>query len=427
MSSDTTFHTRLARRTRLSLVLTGLLLAVPLACKSKDAGGGKEAGEKAAKPEEGKGPAEMTLTPEAIAKYGIKVEEAKTWVLVPTFVAPGEVAFDTEKMSYVGSAVTGRVAELKVRVGDPVKKGDVLIVVESPEYAVAQADHVQKQAGLAAAAPLVEVTRSAYDRAKKIYDESKGERMTLTEVQKREAEYRNAEGALRLAQAAELASHSRLESLGLKDEDIVRLEKDGKIDSRFLIRSPIAGHVINRLVTLGELIRPDKESLITIADLSVVWVLADVPEARLKGLLGAAARIRMGDGAPALNAVVSYIPPQLDPTTRTAQVRIEVRNDRGELRAGTFTQVEIAAGKPDPDAKPVVAIPEEAVQTIDNAPCVFVPVPGKANTFARKLVALGPSAGGLVTVEAGLKPGQPYVISGTFVLKAELGKSALED
>ena len=416
-----------ARRRSSLLVLAALLLAAPIACKSKDAGDGKEAGEKAGKPEEAKGPAEVTLTPEAVAKYGIRVEEAKTRVLVPTFVAPGEVAFDTEKMSYVGSAVTGRVAELKVRVGDAVRKGDVLIVVDSPEYAAAQADHVQKQAGLAAAAPLVDVTRSAYQRAKKIFDESNGERMTLTELQKRESEYRSAEGALRLAQAAEVASHNRLETLGLGEQDVIKLEKGGRVDSRFVIRSPIAGHVINRPVTLGELIRPDKESLITIADLSVVWVLADVPEARLKGLLGAAARIRMGDGVPALDGVVSYIPPQLEPSTRTAQVRIEVRNERGEMRAGTFTQVEIAAGKPNPGAKPVVAIPEEAIQTIDNAPCVFVPVPGKANTFARKLVALGPSAEGFVTIEAGLKAGQPYVVSGTFVLKAELGKSALED
>lgn len=425
MSSDTTFHTRRARRSRFTFALAAFLLTVPIAC---NAGGGKEAGEKAGKEagkEESKGPAEVTLTPEAIAKYGIRVEEAKTWVLVPTFVAPGEVAFDTEKMSYVGSPVTGRVAELKARVGDLVKKGDVLIVVDSPEYAAAQADHIQKQAGLAATAPLVEVTRNSYLRAKKLLDD--GQTMTLTEVQKRESDYRSADGALRLTQAAEMASHNRLETLGLTEQDVDKLEKGGKVDSRFVVRSPIAGHVINRPVTLGELIRPDKESLITIADLSVVWVLADVPEARLKGIIGAAARIKLGDGMPALDAVVSYIPPQLDPATRTAQVRIVVRNERGELRAGTFTQVEIAAGKPDKDAKPVVAVPEEAIQTIDNVPSVFVPVPGKEHTFVRKAVVLGPAAQGFVTVEAGLKLGQPYVSSGTFVLKAELGKSALED
>lgn len=425
MSSDTTFHTRRACRSRFTLALAAFLLFVPMACNSKDAGGGKEGGEKAAKPEEGKRPAEVTLTPEASAKYGIKVEEAKTRVLVPTFVAPGEVAFDTEKMSYVGSPVAGRAFELRARVGDAVKKGDVLIVVDSPEYAAAQADHIQKQAGLAAAAPLVEVTRNSYLRAKKLLDD--GQTITLTEVQKRESDYRSADGALRLAQAAETASHNRLETLGLTEQDVDKLEKGGKIDSRFVIRSPIAGHVIHRPVTFGELIRPDKESLITIADLSVVWILADVPEARLKGILGAAARIKMGDGMPALDAVVSYIPPQLDPATRTAQVRIAVRNERGELRAGTFTQVEIAAGKPAPDAKPVVAIPEEAIQTIDNVPSVFVPVLGKEHTFVRKAIALGPTAQGFVTVDAGLKPGQPFVSSGTFVLKAELGKSALED
>ena len=419
-------------RERLLAALTVTLLALPIACNmGKESGGGKEAtkegGKDAGKAKEGKTPAEITLTPEAMTRYGITVSEAKTLVLVPTFVAPGEVVFNSEQMSYVGSPVTGRVAELKVRVGASVKKGDELLVIESPEYAAAQADHLQKQAAVAATSPVVEVARSVYARAKQLFEEQVPS-VTKTELQKREGEWRIAEGNLTLAQAAATASRNRLATLGMGSETIQKLESGGRINPRFVIQSPLDGQVVDRPVTLGELVRPEKESLITVADLSTVWVLADVPEARLKGLaIGASARLKMGDDVPALDGVVSYLPPQLETTTRTAQVRIEVRNDRGDLRAGTFTQVEIAAGKPDPDAKPAVAVPEEAIQTIDNAPCVFVPVPGKANTFARKLVALGPAAGGKVTIEAGLKPGQPYVISGTFILKAELGKSALED
>src|SRR5262249_50094890 len=166
----------------------------------------------------------------------------------------------------------------------------------------------------------------------------------------------------------------RLQLLGLGEDALKKLDKGGPIDSRFVIRSPLAGQVVERPVTLGELVRPEKESLLMIADLSTVWVLADVPEFRLRGLrLGAADRIKMGEGTSPLAGTVSSLPPQLDPLTRTGQVRIEVPNPSGLLRAGAFTQVEIEAGPTGTAARPVLAVPEEAVQTIDGRPSVFVP------------------------------------------------------
>jgi cobalt-zinc-cadmium efflux system membrane fusion protein len=414
------------RRARLLPALAAFLLALSAACNGgREAGGGKEA-DKPKKPEETQGPPEVKLTPEAVAKYGIRVEQARLRALTPTFIAPGEVAFNAERTSLVGSPVIGRVAELKARVGDEVKKGDELIVLDSPEFAAAQSDHLLKQTAVAVATPQVGLTRSAYERGKKVFDESQGKSMTLTEVQKREGEYRAAEGALLQAQTAAVASRNRLELLGMSADAIRALETSSRISSRFVIRSPLAGQVVERPVTLGELVRPERESLLKVVDLSDVWVLADVPEARLGGLkVGAGARIKTGEEAAPFKGTVSYIPPQLDPATRTAQVRVVAPNEGGGLRAGTFTQVEIEAGRPG-DAE-VVAIPDEAVITIDGKPSVFVPAEGKENTFVRKVIAVGPAANGLVTVEAGLKPGQPFVSSGTFVLKAELGKSSIED
>lgn len=417
-----------ARWSRLLPALAALLLTLPAACnKPKEAGAGGEA-DKPGKTDEAKAPAEVALTPEAVTKYGIQVQEAKLQVLTPTFVAPGEVAFNAERMSYVGTPIAGRVAELKARVGEEVKKGDVLIVLHSDDFAAAQSDYLQKQTAAVVAAPTADVTRSAYDRAKRLYDDDRGQTLSLTEVQKREAEYRAADGNLRQAQSAVAGARNRLQVLGMEDDAVKKLEGGGLIGSDFAIRAPIDGQVIERLVTLGELVRPEKQSLITVADLSTVWVLADVPDFRLKTLtLGAAARIKTGEGTTPLEGKVSYLPPQLDAKTRTAEVRIEVRNASGSLRAGEFTQVEIEAGKQGPDANPVLAIPDEAVQTLDGKPSVFVPVDGKENTFVPKAVVVGPAVGGLVTVEAGLKPGQRFVGSGTFILKADLLKSSVED
>jgi cobalt-zinc-cadmium efflux system membrane fusion protein len=370
-------------------------------------------------------PAEITLTSEAVNKYAIKTEHAESQAFTPIFVAPGEVSFDTDRISQVGSAVPGRVVELLVRVGDKVNKGDGLVVVDSPELGTAQSDYLQKRVAVGVATPAVGLARSAYDRAKRL---AQSENITLSELQRREGELKAGEGNLQMADSALSASLNRLRLLGMDDQAIADLEGDGKIDCKFIIRAPMSGQIVERAMTLGQLVSPDKDSLITIIDLSTVWVLADVPQSRLMDVtIGAAARVISDDQSDVREGTVSFIPPQLDSSTRSASVRIVVKNDSGSLRAGIFCKVEIATSKSLLAAKSVVLIPQEAVQNIDGTPSVFVPVDGKSDTFMAKSITIGPAAGGKVTVEEGLSPGQPFVSSGTFVLKAEPGKSTIEE
>jgi membrane fusion protein, heavy metal efflux system len=181
--------------------------------------------------------------------------------------------------------------------------------------------------------------------------------------------------------------------------------------------------VIEREATLGELVGPDKEKLLVLADLTTVWVLADVPEARLSHVTeGSVVQIFIsGTVDQSFPGKVAYIAPELDHATRTARVRAQVPNPDMRLRPGMFARVEIAAGTPGGAA--VLAIPEEAVQTVEGDPAVFVPVEGEPNTFAKRLVGIGPAIGGMVPVFAGLKEGEKYVSAGSFILKAELGKA----
>lgn len=189
------------------------------------------------------------------------------------------------------------------------------------------------------------------------------------------------------------------------------------------------GRVVEREVTLGELVSPENEALNVIADTTTLWVLADVPEARLQEVvLGAGAWLTSG----AVNGhehegAVSYISPMVDPRTRTAEVRIEVHCEHGALWPGMFAQVEIAVSDPtNPGPAPVVAVPEEAVQTVEGLPSVFVPVAGEPNTFARRPVTIGKAVAGLVPVYSGLAEGEAFVAAGSFILKAELGKAGAE-
>lgn len=363
---------------------------------------------------------EVVLTQEAIRRSGIRVSRAKAQVLSSTFVAPARIAYDAEQMAHIGSVVEGRIVEIKARVGDQVKKGDVLLVVDSPALGEAQSDFLQKRTAVEVAQPNIELAQSGYDRAKELFDKNQG--ISLTEVQKRQGEVVAAKGALRSAEAAFTAAENRLHLLGISQKVVEELIKTGEINPKYEIRAPIDGRVIEREVTLGELVGPEKEKLMVLADLSVVWVLADVPEAKL-GEVPENAKVQIvvpALGEQSFEGTVSFVSPELDPATRTARLRVEVPNTERRLRPGMFARAEVAAGG---STEPVVAISHEAVQTVEGEPAVFVPVEGEPNTFAKREVGVGSSVGGMVPVFAGLKAGEKYVSSGSFLLKAELGKA----
>lgn len=378
---------------------------------------------------------EVKLTADAIDRYGVKDEPAQLWILKPTVLTPARVAFNTEAMAHVGSPLRGRAVEVKVRVGDTVKAGQELVIIESPELGEAQADYLQKKTAVLTAGPAVELSKVAWDRAKGLLEQSQG--ISLTEVQRREAEYKAAIANVKAAEAAAMASEHRLHLLGMKQAEVATLAATSEIAPRHAIKAAIDGQVVQREVTLGELVGPDREALMVLADTGLLWVLADVPEAKLAGIaIGAKAWITIGSTtgkndtsiAPKFEGTVSFIAPLVDPTTRTAQVRIDVPSalEGGfTLKPGMFAQAEIVASLPGgEDPAPMVAVPDEAIQTVEGGPAIFVPVAGEPNTFAKRAVTIGKPVGGLVPIFSGLVEGERFVIAGTFILKAELGKGS---
>lgn len=370
---------------------------------------------------------EIVLTPEAIERHGVRVERAALHKLRPTFIAPARVAFNAETMAHVGSPLPGRVVELHVRLGDVVAAGDTLLVVESPELGEAQSDYLQKRILAGTAVTAVELAQSSLDRARRLFEQNRG--IALDEVQKREAEFKSAQAALQTAEAAAQAAENKLYLLGMDPLAVQQLRESGEVNPRFTTVAPLPGRVVEREVTLGELVSPEKEALIVLADTTELWVLADVPESRLpEVVLGAPAWIRSGVAGSHKHAGdVSYIAPTIDPRTRCAQVRVVVPCEHGALWPGMFVQAEITATDPlHPDRPPALAVPDEALQLVEGRPSLFVPVPGKPNAFARRPVAVGDPVGGLTPVVAGLAEGEPFVAAGSFILKAELGKAAAE-
>lgn len=370
---------------------------------------------------------QIVILPTAITAFGVKMEQATVHTIVPSFTAPARVAYNTERMAHIGSAVVGRVKSLPVRQGDAVKEGDTLLAVDSPELGEAQSEYVQKRTMAQAAAPIVELAKSAAERAKKLYDESEG--ISLTEVQKRLAEQQSAESALLNARAAMSGAANRLQLLGMTEAEIKALAETGTITPKYTVRAPIAGRVIRRDVTLGELVRPDRDSLLVVADTSTLWVLVDVPEMRLKDVaVGATARITLAAfPGESFEGKVSFISADLNEGTRTAQIRVEVDNAKGLLRPGMFAQAEIIGADTSADggkSTAVLAVPESAIQTIEGKPVVFVPFTEKPDTFLKRPVTLGASVGGMLPVLYGLREGEQIVVAASFILKAQLGKSS---
>ncbi len=439
--TEITLNRRLIPRTLAhagGLLLASGLLAALVCCDRPGKEGGQGHGASAASDShnEGDGHAhgaaehadEVSITPEAIERYGVRVAEAQMWVLKPTFVAPARVGFNTEAMAHVGSPLRGRAVEIKVRVGDHVKKNDPLVVVESPELGQLQSDLLLKRTAAETAAPQVDLAKAAWDRAKGLLDQSQG--ISLTEVQKREAEYKAAVANVKAAEAAARAAENGLHLVGMDQKAIGELIASGEVMPRYTIRAAIEGQVLQREITLGELVSPDREYLMVLADTSTLWVLADVPEARLPTVaVGAKAWVTAGSaGGQKFEGQVAFVSPQVDATTRTADVRIEIPRGAlggGAIRPGMFAQVEIVGAPPDGvEPAPQVAVPQEALQTVEGGPAVFVPVKGEPNTFAKRALTIGPPVGGLVPVVAGLVEGEKFVAAGSFILKAELGKGS---
>jgi cobalt-zinc-cadmium efflux system membrane fusion protein len=367
----------------------------------------------------------VKLSKEAAEENRLKVEPVTKRVLTPRLHAAARVALNAEATARVSTPVGGRVAEVKAHLGDVVRRGDELVLIESTDLGEAQSDLLQKNAARAAAEAAAEAARDSYQRGLELLEKAQG--VARGEVDKRHADLLAAQAAARSAAVAASAARTRLKLRGMPDDAIDRVAAGGMVDPTYAIRSPVDGSVIRLDVTRGMLVAPDKDALLDVADLRTVWVLADVPEPMAGSVrAGAAAHVVAAQGANGWDGKVAYVSPIVDPATRSVPVRIVVQNEGGALRPGTFVTADIEQATDKPP-EPVPAVPDGAVQTIEGESVVFVPVEGEEETFEKRVVKVGEAVGGFVPVESGLHEGEKVVTEGAFVLKAELSKPAEEE
>ncbi len=370
--------------------------------------------------------ATITLSPEIIARFAVTTHRLEAMVLRDPIVAPGTVAFRPETTVHVGTVVLGRVATIHAQLGDAVNAGDPLVTIDSPDLGMAQNEWLQKRAAIAVVAADADIAEQTHLRAQLL---AKDDNIAAGEAQRRAGDARKAQAALLAARVAAQTAENTLRIHGLDQAAIDALAQTGSVTTRLVIRAALAGTVIASGVTVGEVVRPETEALMTIADTRHLVVIAQVPSADIPTItIGSPARVTTPgrDGNP-LAATVAYIAPQVDADTRTVQVRLLIEAGPG-ISSGSFVDVEISPSPPTGVQEPaIIAIPRTALFSAGGAAVVFVAEAGRPGTFSMRKVAIAPARGTLIPIISGVEAGDALVDHGGFVIKAEFGKAGAKD
>lgn len=303
---------------------------------------------------------------------------------------------DQRRVTRVGSKVMGRVSELTAHEGQFVKRGQVLALIESTGLSDAQLAFLKALSNR-------KLAQRAQERALVLL---KADVIGAAELQRREAE---------LAQAvAELAAaRDQLVLMGMAGEAIDELEASGRLNSRSRIVATMSGIVLQRMIALGQVVQP-ADVAFEIADLSSLWLQADVPEQNAGHLrLGTRARAQVAalpDAA--IEGALSYVSATVNDETRTVLARMELANPDGRYKPAMLATMTLLD---QPERQLVV--PTTAVVRDGNSESVFVQIDD--DTFALRSLTLGDEYDGRRVVRGGLREGERIVVDGAFHLNNE--------
>lgn len=335
----------------------------------------------------------VRLTPTALQRAEITFSEAQALPLDDGVDVPAEVQADPDRVVHVASLVAGQIAEVRVSVGDRVEAGQVLAVLRSVDLG-------ETRAALAEARAELDVAEASRARQEALSDAGLGAGRRLVE-----------------ARGAERAARARVR--GLSEQTRVYGRGGG---ASLMLRSLIAGEVVERHATVGEAVPTDR-TLFVVADTREVWVVGRAYMQDIAALHeGAEASLTLRSQPEAVRrGTLEWVSPMLDESTRSLPVRMRLSNEDGALRPGLFGTLHVAR----PDATPVPTIEAGAVQTIEGRDVVFVPGHETGEMHVRA-VTVGRRAGGRVAIVDGLEPGERYVSTNAFVLKSQLMRGSLE-
>mgnify|MGYP003333026110 CR=1 FL=1 len=349
-------------------------------------------------------PGVLHLTQEELARTTLEVSPVGRGQLAVPREFTATVQSNENELAEVTTLIRGRVVKVYVDVGQDVKKDALLAMLHSTDLGVTEGAYLK------AAAKLHEADL-AYERAKDLHEHKA---VSLAELQRREAE-------MKTARAEARETRNRLELLGVPRQEVERLDREHTIKADVPLRAPFDGRVIMRNITRGEVVETNQK-FFTVADLSNVWVVGNVPEKDVQFISKDQKVDVIVSAYPhaIFPGTITYISDVLDPATRTMRLRVTVPNPDHRLKPEMFATVRVYAA-PDPDA---LTIPLAAVQNGPNGKMAFVR--RGVNDFEVRTVRLGVEWGDLVTVLDGVSEGESVVTRGSFMLKSEMERHKIE-
>jgi len=356
-------------------------------------------------------PSFVTLSPEQRAAVSIEVAQRHT--LQSDVTAPGKIAFNGNRVTPVFSQFAGRIARLMAEVGTTIHPGQTIGMIDTPDIVGMQTDYLQARTTERSARTTLDLATRTRERAVRL---AEAEAIPKRDLQQAQADESRASDDLQRAQSAIAAARGRLRSAGMSEDDINRLAATSRSVNRIVpLVAPISGTITERKAGLGQVVQPGAgDPLFMIADLSSVWVTADVYEDQLASIhAGATVKIK----TPAYPnetflARVDQIGSTLDPDRHTVAVRCVVSNDGERLKPGMFASMILASGTP----QTVITVPASAVISEDDQRAVFVEqAPGQ---YTKRAVETGNEVNGLLIIRAGLREGDRVVVHGGLLISA---------
>lgn len=352
-------------------------------------------------------PSAVELSPEAMKRAGIVVEEVRQVSGEQVLLAPAELQPNADRIARVGPRVSGRIQRVIATLGANVRAGQALATIWSPEAAEATA-------ALESARAAERLARRSLERERDLFERRVAAQREVLE----------AEAALATAEADVRAAEARLAAMGFSSPGAASERRDSVVT----VTSPIAGTVIDRTAAVDAPVGPDSV-LFTIADLSTLWLTVRVPET-------SAAAVRRGQSVSVhvgalpeqpVQARIDYVAPIISPDTRTVDVRVEVPNRARELRPGMSATARFDLADPvaSTGTERQVLVPRAAVQELNGATVVFVPAGDRQ--FTPQPVTIGAAYGSDVEVLSGINAGDRIVVKGAFTLKAQAVRGAGAD
>jgi cobalt-zinc-cadmium efflux system membrane fusion protein len=345
----------------------------------------------------------VIIPPDSPKLKQLRVETVRTAETpIDEVVSPGKIEVNPSSVSRIVLPAAGRITTVLVKLGDAVEKGQTLLTLESPDVDGVESSYLQAGAALAQAKANMGKAQSDFDRASDLFQHNAIANKEVINAQNALAQ---AKAAVEQAHASREQYSRRLQMFGIEP---------GKFGQQVEVRSPLAGKVLELNVAAGEYRNDTNAQLMTIANLSTVWVSADVPESSIR-LVQAGERVDITLAAypnEVFRGRVTRIADTVDPQTRTIKVRAELDNPKGRFRPEMFGSIRHTEST---QVRPVT--PVGAVIQGDGHNVVFIEKgPGR---FQQTEITMGKRTGDLLPVLSGLKAGDRVVTDGAMLLKSE--------